>query len=137
MYIARIESQLIGADGLEIRMNVDAAYERIVNTMFESLKQMAKMEGEGEDKGQLNYHVILIGANWEHIKFSFTLISFHSLENMHHFVAETSQMEIGSVASFVRKAEAIYDENLNAYVKIILRRPFAKIIVSLYFPFEL
>ncbi|KAJ3870293.1 exocyst complex component Sec3-domain-containing protein [Lentinula novae-zelandiae] len=109
VYIARIESQLIGADGLEIRMNVDAAYERIVNTMFESLKQMAKMEGEGEDKGQLNYHVILI-------------------ENMHHFVAETSQMEIGSVASFVRKAEAIYDENLNAYVKIILRRPFAKII---------
>ena len=24
-------------------------------------KQMAKMDGEGEDKGQLNYHVILIG----------------------------------------------------------------------------
>ncbi|KAJ3989555.1 exocyst complex component Sec3-domain-containing protein [Lentinula detonsa] len=109
VYIARIESQLIGADGLEIRMNVDAAYEKVVNTMFESLKQMAKMEGEGEDKGQLNSHVILI-------------------ENMHHFVAETSQMEIGSVAGFVRKAEAIYDENLNAYVKIILRRPFSKII---------
>ncbi|KAJ4485946.1 exocyst complex component Sec3-domain-containing protein [Lentinula aciculospora] len=109
VYIARIESQLIGADGLEIRMNVDAAYEKVVNTMFESLKQMAKMEGEGEDKGQLNFHVILI-------------------ENMHHFVAETSQMEIGSVASFVRKAGSIYDENLNAYVKIILRRPFAKII---------
>ncbi|KAJ3771437.1 exocyst complex component Sec3-domain-containing protein [Lentinula raphanica] len=109
VYIARIESQLIGADGLEIRMNVDAAYEKVVNTMFDSLKQMAKMEGEGEDKGQLNSHVILV-------------------ENMHHFVAETSQMEIGSVASFVKKAEAIYDENLNAYVKIILRRPFAKII---------
>jgi len=100
---------LIGADGLEIRMNVDAAYEKVVNTMFDSLKQMAKMEGEGEDKGQLNFHVILI-------------------ENMHHFVAETSQMEIGSVAAFARKAEGIYDENLNAYVKIILRRPFAKII---------
>ncbi|KAE9408272.1 hypothetical protein BT96DRAFT_914199 [Gymnopus androsaceus JB14] len=96
VYIARIEAQLI-------------AYENVVNTMFESLKQMAKMEGEGEDKGQLNYHVILI-------------------ENMHHFVAETSQMEIGSVSVFVKKAEAIYDENLSAYVKIILRRPFAKII---------
>jgi len=44
-------------------MSVDAAYERIVDTMFESLKQMAKMDGEGEDKGQLNYHVILIGAS--------------------------------------------------------------------------
>ncbi|KAK0464997.1 exocyst complex component Sec3-domain-containing protein [Desarmillaria tabescens] len=108
-YIGRVESQLLGTDGLEVRTIVDGAYERIVDTMFECLKQMAKMDGEGEDKGQLNYHVILI-------------------ENMHHFVAEISQMEIGSVAGFLRKAEAIYDENLGAYVKIILRRPFAKII---------
>jgi len=49
---------------------------------------------------------------------------------MHHFVAEMSQVDIGSVTGFVRKAEAIYDENLNAYVKIVLRRPFSKIIVS-------
>ena len=49
---------------------------------------------------------------------------------MHHFVAETSQIEIGSVTVFLRKAEAIYDENLGAYVKIILRRPFGKLIVS-------
>jgi hypothetical protein len=62
VYIGRIESQLIGADGLEIRANVDAAYEKIVQTMFDSLKHMAKMDGEGEDKGQLNYHVILIGT---------------------------------------------------------------------------
>ncbi|KAJ7596864.1 exocyst complex component Sec3-domain-containing protein [Mycena floridula] len=109
LYIGRVESQLIGSDGLEIRANVDAAYDRIVQSMFESLKQMAKMDGEGEDKGQLNYHVILI-------------------ENMHHFVAETSQLEIGSVVGFLKRAEAIYDENLSAYVKIVLRRPFSKII---------
>lgn len=40
---------------------MDAGYERIVKGMFDALKHMAKMEGEGEDKGQLNYHVILIG----------------------------------------------------------------------------
>ena len=57
-----MENQLVGADGLEIRTSVDAAYEKIVNTIFDSLKQMAKLDGEGEDKGQLNYHVILIGA---------------------------------------------------------------------------
>ncbi len=45
-------------------------------------------------------------------------------------MAETSQMELGSAAGFLRKAEAIYDENLSAYVKIVLRRPFARIIVS-------
>lgn len=57
-----MESQLVGSNGLEIRGNVYAAYDRLVQTMFDSLKQMAKMEGEGEDKSQLNYHVILIGA---------------------------------------------------------------------------
>lgn len=62
IYIGQVENQLIGADTLEIRATVDAAYDRIVQSMFESLKQMAKMDGEGEDKGQLNYHVILIGA---------------------------------------------------------------------------
>ena len=60
-YASRIEQQLIGANGLEIRTSVDSAYEKIVQTMFDSLKQIAKLDGEGEDKGQLNYHVILIG----------------------------------------------------------------------------
>lgn len=62
IYIGRVENQLISADNLEIRTSVDDAYEKIVQSMFDSLKQMAKMDGEGEDKGQLNYHVILIGA---------------------------------------------------------------------------
>lgn len=48
---------------------------------------------------------------------------------MHYFVAEMSQLDVGSVSGFPKQAEAIYNENLNAYVKIVLRRPFAKIIV--------
>ena len=60
-YVGRVEAQLIGSDSLEIRQIVDASYDRIVEAMFAALKQMAKMDGEGEDKGQLNYHVILIG----------------------------------------------------------------------------
>jgi hypothetical protein len=50
-------------------------------------------------------------------------------ENMHYFVAEMSQLNVGSVSGFPKQAEAIYNENLNAYVKIVLRRPFAKITV--------
>lgn len=62
VYVGRVESQLIGGDTYEIRQNVDSAYERIVQSMFDSLKHMAKMNnGEDEDKGQMNYHVILIG----------------------------------------------------------------------------
>lgn len=57
---------MVGADALEIRGSVDAAYEQIVQVMFESLQQMAKMDGgeaqAAEDKEHLNYHVILIGT---------------------------------------------------------------------------
>jgi hypothetical protein len=127
VYIARVETQLIGSDGLEIRSNVDAAYETLVQTMFDSLKQMAKMDGEGEDKGQLNYHVILIG-NSIIIDPDWCADGLYT-ENMHHFLTETSQLEIGSVVGFLNTAEGIYEENLNGYVKIVLRRPFAKIIV--------
>lgn len=48
---------------------------------------------------------------------------------MHYFVAEVSQLQLGTVASFLKKAETIYEENLNAYVKIVLRRPFFKLVV--------
>jgi hypothetical protein len=62
-YVQRVEAQLKGVTVLEIRENVDAALERIVDAMFDALQQMARIDGEGEEKekGQLNYHVILIG----------------------------------------------------------------------------
>lgn len=75
-YVSRVENQLVGAEGLEVRSLVDAAYERIVKGMFDALKHMAKMEGEGEDKGQLNYHILLIGMCPRHTcAFTLTLAS--------------------------------------------------------------
>jgi hypothetical protein len=49
---------------------------------------------------------------------------------MQHFIAEVAQSNVNAVRIFGKRAQGIYDENLNAYVKIVLRRPFAKIIVS-------
>lgn len=68
LFVARVENQLGHCDGLNIRGIVNAQYERIVETMFDCLQQMAKMDGEGQGQGgegkdQLNYHVILIGAS--------------------------------------------------------------------------
>ncbi|TFK30812.1 exocyst protein [Coprinopsis marcescibilis] len=108
-YVTRVENQLSGAEGLEIRTLVDGGYDKIVHAMFESLKQLAKLEGEGEDKSQLNYHVIMI-------------------ENMHYFVTEMSRMEVGATHVFVERAQGIYDENLGAYIKILFRRPVAKLL---------
>ena len=60
-----MEAQLHDADGLPIRGRVNNIYEKLVNSVFGSLQQLAKMDrGDGlaaEDKGQLNYHVIMIG----------------------------------------------------------------------------
>jgi hypothetical protein len=39
-------------------------------------------------------------------------------------------MNVPSLIASTRRAQGIYDENLTAYIKIVFRRPFAKIIVS-------
>ncbi|BGP46275.1 hypothetical protein JCM10450v2_002117 [Rhodotorula kratochvilovae] len=113
LFVARVESQLDGADALNIRSVINAQYERIVAAIFDCLQQMAKMGGEGqggqgEDKDQLNYHVILI-------------------ENMHHIIAVFStRQKVAALAPFVEQARAKYDQNLTAYIRLILRRPLAR-----------
>jgi hypothetical protein len=64
--------------------------------------------------------------------FDYSRLIWGSLaENMHFFADEMKQMDTGVVSSFLQQAEGIYEENIAAYVKIVLRRPFAKIIVCI------
>ena len=66
LYVARVESQLDGSPGPNVRKVIDAQYDRVTAAIFDCLQQMAKMDGEGqgnEGKDQLNYHVILIGPS--------------------------------------------------------------------------
>lgn len=49
---------------------------------------------------------------------------------MHYFVTEMSKMELGATRSFAQRAQSIYDENLEAYIKLLFRRSMAKLIVS-------
>ena len=114
---------------MEIRISVDSAYEKMANVMFESLKQMAKLDGEGEDKGQLNHHIILIGGY--HLFDNDTSSRFYT-ENMSYFVTEVSELDVASLNAASRKAEAIYDENLSSYIRVLLRRSFGKIIVRVF-----
>lgn len=55
---------------------------------------------------------------------------------MQYFVSEIKSLELAAVLSFSERAQSIYDENLDAYVKLVLRKAFAKIIVSLYLSFS-
>jgi hypothetical protein len=64
--VDRIEQQLIGAEDSSTRDVANAAYEQVLNTMLDTLQQMAKLDrtdmtGTGDDKGQLNYFIIMIG----------------------------------------------------------------------------
>jgi Exocyst complex component Sec3, C-terminal len=56
---------------------------------------------------------------------------------MHYFIGEISQQELGAIQGFLRRAEAIYDENLGAYVKLVMRRPMGKILVNRLCRFEI
>ncbi|KAK4058603.1 hypothetical protein OIO90_000047 [Microbotryomycetes sp. JL221] len=74
--------------------------------------QMAKMDGEGqggEGKDQLNYHVILI-------------------ENMHHIISVFSNQKVPALSSFVSQAKDKYQQNLEAYIRLILRRPLSRVL---------
>lgn len=66
VFVERLECQLVGADGLKIRQKVDDAYERVVASVLGSLQYLSKIvaveTSSGEDKGQLYFHVVMIGA---------------------------------------------------------------------------
>jgi len=66
-FVEKMEAQLEGAEGLPIRDKVNEIYDKVANAIFGTLSQIAKTDrGDGqaaEDKGQLNYHVIMIGQS--------------------------------------------------------------------------
>lgn len=105
----RIEVQVAEAGGLPVRALVDKTYSTIVRTMFEVLQHMAKMDEPttGEDKEQLNAHVILVF-------------------NAHHFATSVQNLRIAALAPAVKQASDIYDENLSLYVRLVLRRPLGR-----------
>ncbi|WVF66184.1 hypothetical protein IAT40_000924 [Kwoniella sp. CBS 6097] len=113
IFVEKMEAQLEAepTDDLPIRGKVNDIYERVVNTVFANLQQLAKMDradGQAaEDKGQLNYHVIMI-------------------ENMHQFVEDVSQLSSPALGVFLTRAKGLYEDNLSTYVKLLLRRSFAR-----------
>ncbi|KIR55087.1 exocyst protein [Cryptococcus gattii Ru294] len=113
IFVERVEQQMDGNGDLPIRIKVNEAYERVITSVFGSLEQLAKMERAetqaNEDKGQLNYHVIMI-------------------ENLHYFIEDVSQIKSTAMAGFLQRAKSLYEENMSMYIKLMLRRTFARFI---------
>jgi hypothetical protein len=65
VFVSKVEAQLVDYDDFAARNVANAGYEKIVNTMLDTLQHMAKMDRSdvaGEDKGQLNHSIIMIGV---------------------------------------------------------------------------
>jgi hypothetical protein len=50
---------------------------------------------------------------------------------MHFFVAEMAQQNPATFQILMARAQGIYRENLDSYIRLVLRKPLAKIIVRL------
>ncbi len=137
VFTDRVEAQLVDCDGLTVRRAADTAYERIVTAMFDALQQMAKMDradaSAAEDKGLLNYSIIMIGARRSAVRLSFDAdhTTERRPENMYFYVSDTARQDVASLRTFQERAQRIYEENLSSYTRSVLRRSFARPIVSI------
>lgn len=113
VFVERVEQQMDGNGDLPIRVKVNEAYEKVMTSVYGSLEQLAKMERAetqaNEDKGQLNYHVIMI-------------------ENLHCFIEDVSQIKSMAMAGFLQRAKTRFEENMSMYIRLMLRRTFARFI---------
>lgn len=119
-----VENMLMGIDpNLNVRRTVDREYDRILRSMFESLKVIARENpavgvaaaGAGadpEDKEALNYHILLI-------------------ENMNHYIEEVETREDETLEKWKRAASDEISDHMTRYIDAVMRRPLGKLLDTL------
>ncbi|KAJ3074763.1 Exocyst complex component 1 [Podochytrium sp. JEL0797] len=105
------------------RNSVSTAYSRIVKAIFDTLELLAMDQTEGagvkgekegsggkvDDRESLNVHILTI-------------------ENMHHFHSEIRARKIPGLETYVKAAKVLYDMSMEAYIKILIRKPLGKLL---------
>ena len=121
-FSAAVENMMVGVDpGLAVRATVDREYERMLKSMFDSLKVIARENpgassaagsataADPEDKEALNFHILLI-------------------ENMNHFVEETDARGLGVLEELRESASGELAEHLGLYIGAVMRRPLGRLL---------
>ncbi|KAI1132839.1 exocyst complex component Sec3-domain-containing protein [Nemania abortiva] len=117
-FSAAIENMLSTADtASSVRRAVDREYERIIKSMFDSLKVIARENpatltssgADPEDKEALNYHILLI-------------------ENMNHFSEELNTHGLEVLEDWKEAAASEMIEHMNLYLNAVMRRPLGKLL---------
>lgn len=117
-FSAAIENMLSTTDtSSSVRRAVDREYERIIKSMFDSLKVIARENpatltnsgADPEDKEALNYHILLI-------------------ENMNHFSEELNTHGLEVLEDWKEAAASEMAEHMNLYLNAVMRRPLGKLL---------
>ncbi|RYO76989.1 hypothetical protein DL762_009562 [Monosporascus cannonballus] len=117
-FSAAIENMLVGVDtSSTVRRMVDAEYDRIIRSMFDSLKVIARenpatLTGSGadpEDKEALNYHILLI-------------------ENMNHFIEDVETRGLEVLEDWKETANSECAEHMGLYLNAVMSRPLGKLL---------
>lgn len=58
-------------------------------------------------------------------------------ENLHYFIEDVSQIKSTAMAGFLQRAKSLYEENMSMYIRLMLRRTFARFIVRLFYSHSL
>lgn len=119
-----VENMLAGSDpNLNVRRTVDREYDRILKSMFDSLKIIARENpavgvatagavADPEDKEALNYHILLI-------------------ENMNHYIGEVDTQNLDTLEKWKSAAQAELDEHMSRYLDAVMRRPLGRLLDTL------
>ncbi|KAI0443495.1 exocyst complex component Sec3-domain-containing protein [Xylaria telfairii] len=117
-FSAAVENMLSTTDtASSVRRAVDREYERIIKSMFDSLKVIARENpatltnsgADPEDKEALNYHILLI-------------------ENMNHFSEELNTHGLEILEEWKEAAASEMAEHMNLYLNAVMRRPLGKLL---------
>ena len=63
------------------------------------------------------------------IEFFFFVLLF--IENMHHFYSVVRARKVSSLDPYVKQAKSTYDIHLDAYCKVVIRKPLGKLWVKI------
>ncbi|KAG0167424.1 hypothetical protein DFQ30_006068 [Apophysomyces sp. BC1015] len=111
MFALRLEMAASNVEpNSQTRQTVNDSYEKIIHGMMASLDSIARESDQtGDDKEQLNANIMYI-------------------ENMHHFSHELRTHKLHVLEKWIKHAKGQYDNSLNAYIKVIIRRPLGKLL---------
>lgn len=119
-FSSAVENILAGTDpNLDVRAMVDREYDRMLKSMFDSLKIIARdnpavavntgSSADPEDKEALNFHILLI-------------------ENANHFLEEVDPRGLEVLEEWHANATGELDEHMRLYIEAVMRRPLGKLL---------